>query len=267
MGTCQYARQSPFAVSTPIFSDPPQGIALFDLDGTLIAWDCQLLFRHFVLRREPWRGVFLPVFLGLVPFAWWLGTERMKRIFLSYLWRMEAGKLEDYSKAFAASLMPAIYPALKDQLERHRAAGHWLILSSASPEFYVVEIGRALGFDLSLGTPVAPGPLFPPLTNHKGAAKVARLNALLPPAWFQHGKLVNSHGYTDSRADLPMLTLCDTATVVNPSPRLAELAAHAGWDVVRPTRPWKSRAGWAMRGLAMLTGLGHDPAGISHPPS
>ena len=42
----------------------PAGIALFDLDGTLIAWDCQLLFRHYVLRREPWRGIFLPVFLA-----------------------------------------------------------------------------------------------------------------------------------------------------------------------------------------------------------
>lgn len=244
-------------------SVPPPGIALFDLDGTLIAWDCQLLFRHFVLRKEPWRGVFLPLFLGLVPFAGLLGTARMKRVFLSYLWRMNAGKIAAYSQAFATSLMPAIYPELREKLEHQRAAGHLLILASASPEFYVVEIGRLLGFDLALGTPVACGPLFPKLQNHKGAAKVARLRDVLPPEYFAHGKLRHCHGYTDSRADLPMLTLCDAATIVSPSPGLAGLAAHAGWEIVRPARPWKTRAGFAVRVLALLTGLGRDPAGLA----
>lgn len=253
-------------MSAVIPSVPPPGIALFDLDGTLLAWDCQLLFRHFVLRQEPWRGVFLPLFLGLAPFAWLLGKARMKRVFLCYLWRMDAGRLAGYCREFAKSLMPAIYPELRDRLERQRAAGHLLILASASPECYVVEIGRELGFDLALGTPVACGPLLPALHNHKGAAKVARLRALLPAAYFEHGRLRHCHGYTDSRADLPMLTLCDAATIVNPSPGLAALAAQAGWEIVRPARPWKTRAGFALRVVALLSGLGRDPAGLARPP-
>ena len=120
---CHDARQNQPAVPDPIPSSPPQGIALFDLDGTLIAWDCQLLFRHFVLRREPWRGIFLPVFLVFVPLAGLLGAAVMKRIFLSYLWRMEPERLADYSREFAQSLMPAIYPELREKLERQRAAG------------------------------------------------------------------------------------------------------------------------------------------------
>ena len=94
---------------------PPEGIALFDLDGTLIAWDCQLLFRHFVLRREPWRGIFLPVFLSFLPLAGLLGAGRMKRVFLSFLWRMSPETLADYSREFAAALMPAIYPELRGE--------------------------------------------------------------------------------------------------------------------------------------------------------
>lgn len=251
------------AVPSTIPSAPPKGLALFDLDGTLIAWDCQLLFRHFVIRREPWRSVFLPVFLMFLPFAGLLGTAKMKRVFLSYLWRMNPEKLAAYSRDFAKSLMPAIYPELREKLERQRAEGHFLILASASPEFYVSEIGRELGFDLSLGTPVETGPLFPDLENHKGAAKVARLRDLLPPSWFENGKLRHCHGYTDSRADLPMLTLCGTATVVNPSSELTALAEQAGWEIVRPARPWKTRAGFAVRVLGLLTGLGRDPAGIT----
>ena len=243
--------------------DPPSGIALFDLDGTLIAWDCQLLFRHFVLRREPWRGVFLPVFLVFVPLAGVLGAGPMKRIFLSYLWRMRPEKLAAYSREFAGSLMPAIYPELREKLERQRAAGHFTILASASPEFYVREIGRELGFDLTLGTPVQAGPMFPKLMNHKGAAKVERLHEVLPAAYFEQGKLRHCHGYTDSRADLPMLALCESATVVNPSRELAALAEKSGWEIVRPERLWKSRAGFALRVLALLTGLGRDPGGLS----
>ena len=242
----------------PIPETPPAGIALFDLDGTLIAWDCQLLFRHFVVRREPWRGIFLPVFLAFLPLAGLLQAAGMKRVFLSYLWRMDRETLAGYSREFAASLMPAIYPELRGRLERHRDAGHFLILASASPEFYAAEIGRALGFHLTLGTPVELGPFFPDLENNKGAAKVRRLKELLPAAYFENGKLRHCHGYTDSCADLPMLALCDAVTVVNPSSRLTAIAEESGWEIVRPERPWKSRFGFARRALALLFGMGQS---------
>ena len=243
-------------------SAPPPGIAWFDLDGTLLAWDCQLLFRHFVLRREPWRGIFLPVFLAFLPFAGLLGTEGMKRVFLSYLFKIDAVTLAMYSREFADLLLPAVYPELRARLEGHRQAGHFLILASASPEFYVAEIGRRLGFDLALGTPVQPGRFFPDLENHKGAAKVARLHDQLPVSYFRAGKLRDSHGYSDSTADLPMLALCDAATVVNPSTRLAQIADIHDWEIVRTSRPWKSRTDFALRTLALLTGCYQDPAGL-----
>lgn len=244
-------------------SEPPAGIALVDLDGTLLAWDSQLLFRYQVIRREPWRALLLPLFLVLLPLYPLLQAGGMKRVFLSYLWRMPAATLAAHARAFAAAILPKIYPELRESLETHRRHGHLLILSSASPEFYVAEIGRALGFQLALGTPVATAatcPLFPSLHNHRGAAKVARLRELLPPAYFVEGKLPRSHGYTDSRADLPMLALCQSATVVNPDANLASLALAAGWQILRPARPWRSRIGFVCRALALLTGIGGDPA-------
>lgn len=240
----------------------PKGIALFDLDGTLLAWDCQLLFRHFVVRREPWRIVFLPLFLVFTPLAPMLGAETMKRVFLSFLWKIDRERLDAYAMDFAKAVMPAIYLETKIRLEEQRAAGHFLILASASPEFYVREIGRLLGFDLVLGTPVEPGPLFPDLTNHKGVAKVKRLREVLPAYCFENDKLVNARGFTDSCADLPMLGICDTATVVNPSAELTRLAEENGWEIVRPARPWKSRLGFAARALALLLAIGRDPGGL-----
>ena len=248
-------------VSDPFPTAPPEGIALFDLDGTLVAWDCQLLFRHFILRREPWRGVFLLVFLLAVPFAALLGAALMKRVYLAFLWRMPPEKLAGYCRQFACFLRPSIYPELRNRLENHRAAGHFMILSSASPECYVQEIGRELGFDLALGTVVEFGPLFPALRNHKGGAKVVRLRNLLPAAYFDGTKLRHAHGYTDSPADLPMLELCETVTLVNPPVTLGALARMAGWEILRPARPWTNRGGFAWRALALLLGLGRDPGG------
>jgi phosphatidylglycerophosphatase C len=243
--------------------EPPKGIALFDLDGTLIAWDCQLLFRHHVVRQEPWRRIFLPVFLGLLPFYGLLGTEGMKRVFLSYLWKMPPETLARYSKEFAASVMPAIYPELLDEIQRHRHAGHLLIMVSASPEFYVAEIGKRLGFHLVHGTVVESGPFFPDLENHKGAAKVERLYEVLPPSYFEKGMLRNCRGYTDSSADLPMLELCQSALLVNPSPALEAVGRRKDWKVVRPSRPWKSKTGFASRALRLLLGIGRDPGGLA----
>lgn len=244
-------------------TSPPSGIALFDLDGTLIAWDCQLLFRHFILRREPWRGIFLPVFLAFLPLVGLLGADGMKRVFLTYLFGMTSGKLDEYSREFAAAVMPCIYPELRDRLEKHRRRGDFLILASASPEFYVRHIGRELGFHLTLGTPVELGPFFPELENHKGAAKVRRLSDVLPAEYFENGKLRESHGYTDSTADLPMLALCHAVTVVNPAATLEALAHARGWEIVRPPRPWKSKSGFAKRALLLLLGVTRDPGEIS----
>ncbi len=180
----------------------------------------------------------------------------MKRVFLSYLYGISPETLDEYSREFAASLMPAIYQELREMLERHRSGGHFLILASASPEFYVKHIGRELDFDLTLGTPVELDSFFPDLENHKGAAKVERLEKLLPASYFKNGKLLRSHGYTDSTADLPMLAICDAARVVNPSVKLTEIADESGWEIVRPPRPWRSSVGFALRAMALLLGVG-----------
>jgi HAD superfamily phosphoserine phosphatase-like hydrolase len=229
---------------------------LFDLDGTLLPWDCQILFCHRVLREQPWRRFYLFVFPLFLPLAKWLGAGPMKRIFLCYLWRMDRTEIERHAREFAASL--EFYPELLAEIERQRGEGRLLVLASASPEFYVAEIGRRLGFDLALGTPVGIGahsPFFPDLDNHKGEAKVHRLRALLPAAWFADGVLRDSHGYTDSTADLPMLAICEKATLVNPSPRLAAMAAGRDWTIVRPALPWRSKVDRLKRMARYLLGL------------
>jgi HAD superfamily hydrolase (TIGR01490 family) len=234
-----------------------RGLALFDLDGTLIAWDTQMLFCDHVLRREGWRRGYLAFFAAFLPAAKILGDEGMKRAFLSYLWRVDRPQLEIWVREFVAGFFPGkCYAPLLAELKRHQDAGHLTVLASASPEFYVNEVGRVLGFDLALGTPVTFGermPLLPELKNHKGAEKVRRLSEILGPP--PGGVWPQSHGYSDSSADLPMLRCCERNTLVNPSERLTAIGEANTWEIQRPAKPWKDSAGHAREVLRRITGL------------
>ncbi|MGB0774724.1 MAG: HAD family hydrolase, partial [Akkermansiaceae bacterium] len=70
------------------------GYALFDLDQTLIPWDTQLLFCNFVLKRQPWRRIYLLILVPFLPFSKLLGAGGMKRVFLNYLVGMDQGELD-----------------------------------------------------------------------------------------------------------------------------------------------------------------------------
>jgi hypothetical protein len=59
-----------------------------------------------------------------------------------------------------------------------------------------------------------------------------------------------------------MLRLCDSVTLVNPTPSLAARGREHGWEFLHVERPWKSRAGFALRVLALLAGIGRDPGGL-----
>ena len=235
-----------------------RGLALFDFDGTMIPWDTQILFADYVLKQEPVRRLYFPLFLSFTPFVGILGDEGMKRIFLSYLWKTEPAQLEEWVRGFVAEWVPGkCYAELIERMERHREAGHLTVLASASPEFYIKEVGRVLGFDLALGTPVEVGEemkLFPDLRNHKGGEKVRRLSELLGSPL--RGIWPKSHGYTDSTADLPMMYVCKEGTVVNPSERLTKIAKERDWEVLRPVVPWRGKVDKLRQMLGFMLGIG-----------
>ncbi|NNM28876.1 MAG: HAD-IB family phosphatase [Akkermansiaceae bacterium] len=234
-----------------------RGVALFDLDQTLHPWDTQLLFCNWILRAEPLRRLYLLLFLPALPLAKVLGSEGMKRIFLSFLWGMRRERLEELVREFVGHIIPAIcYDDLLEELVKENMKGRRVILVSASPEFYVKPIGDALGVDASFGTRVEFGtsvPLFPDFTggNNKGAVKVARLKEELGIA----GPQPDSAGYSDSKADLPMLELCEEITAVNPEGSFERRAEEKGWRILRPARPYRDRRAFGWRCLRQMCGF------------
>ncbi len=244
--------------------DSGRGYALFDLDHTLLPHDTQVLFCNFVLRREGWRRVYLLWFLPLLPLAApkVLGLRQMKRAFCSYLWRMPLAKLREYARDFAREVLEKhAYPEVVAELNRHRDAGRVTILNTASPSFYAKALAEAFGFDHCVCTPVTemdPMPLFPEITgpNNKHEAKIARMAPLLP-AGFDAARgdvLPDSTGYSDSSADVPLLSVCEHGVQIHPSERFAAIGRERGWRVLTPPRPYVGK--WGDRLSAFRQALG-----------
>lgn len=203
-------------------------IALFDMDGTLFACDSQLRFARWVLRRHGWRRLYLFAALpcALLRLLGIINTAQMKRAFLSYAWGMPENELQAECHAFVEQeILPALYPTVLKRLKEHQQAGDTTILCSASPDWWTQQVGKTLGFTHTIGTPlpicgaVPWMPAIPPPGNNKGQNKLKRLASL----GITHADV----GYTDSAADLPMLSICRHAVLIHPSPSFAAQAPEA----------------------------------------
>lgn len=209
--------------------------ALFDMDGTLFAGDSQLRFCRWVLRRHGLRRLYL---LAVAPCGILRGlhifnTERMKRAFLAYALGMPQEQLMQHCHDFVQQeILPALYPPVLDKLRAHQQAEDTTVLCSASPDWWTQLVGSALGFTHTIGTPtqhferVPFMPSLPTPGNNKGANKLIRLA--------QIGITHADVGYTDSAADIPMLSICARAVLVNPRPAFA--AKVPGAEILTPPK-------------------------------
>lgn len=238
-----------------------RGYAFFDLDHTILPFDTQAFFCNFVLRREGWRRVYLVWYLLCAPLAPLriLDLRTMKRVFFSYLWGMKRETLERHVAAFLESdFEAALYPEVVAEIERHRAEGRTLIVNSASPEFYLEGIAEKLGFDHFVGTRMEVEermPFLPRIAgpNNKHGAKVAamREKGLIPA---EPEMLGDSWAYTDSTADLPLLSLAEHGVMVHPGEELAAIGLEKGWRTMTPARPYSGK--WSRRFTSLVQVLG-----------
>lgn len=230
-----------------MISTPSRNLALFDLDGTLLPWDTQLLFSNYILRLYPWRRLLLLPFLCCIPLAilQLLNDARMKRIFLSYLWKLKKEHLNQIAKTFATELLATqFYPELIERIAQHKKSGDLCILTTASPSIYSNQIGSILGFDEVYATDIMIGDsmnFYPNLTsgNNKGQRKVDRLtkSGIIYPG--QNDLFITA--YSDSLADIPMLLCANRRVLINPSQKLVQMFPKASCEILRPIRPWQTR--------------------------
>ena len=229
----------------------PKETILFDLDGTLLPWDTQVLFCNWILKKQPWRRSYFYLILLLMPWARVLGGIAFgKRCFLSFLWGINPQKLEVWAEEFAKHYFPTeCYDEVWRILQKYRNENKIIILSSASPEAWIKAIGKQIGADYVFGTKLAWHrvgfiPFFPE-GSHKGKNKVRKLEAIFGKETWE-SKAV--YGYSDSSADLPLLNLCKSACLIHPKLSWEKVGAAKGWKILTPshkTKPHTFKFLWA----------------------
>lgn len=211
--------------------------AVFDFDRTVSRHGTFTPFLLSAILREPWRCAYLPIG-GLFALAYLLGLITRKRLKEHMLRFFLAGKsrsaIDELASRFVARLLSdGVHTKALEAIAMHRKQGHTLVLATASMDFYVSHVTRALRFDREISTRSVFGgdqTLRPEILgdNCYGQAKAERLAELITQeqpreVWF----------YSDHITDVPSFLHASKKIAVNPSRALAAYARDAGWTTVR----------------------------------
>lgn len=202
-------------------------IAIFDLDGTLVRGDTFVKYIAGFIMRRPIRLLRCLVLVGVI-FRFLRGqvtaAQMKEQILIAALGGSDRTEIRRYTDEFLIRLIPeGMSKRGLEALERHRKLGDTLVLLSASPDVYVVELGRRLGFHEVICTKVQwngerfSGELCGP--NIKGEEKVQCF--LRIKRRFAEAIVV---AYADHMSDLPLLRAVDSGVLVNGSKKAKRMA-------------------------------------------
>jgi HAD superfamily hydrolase (TIGR01490 family) len=212
-------------------------IAIFDLDGTITHRDTlfPLVLRQ--LARRPLHLLRLALMIpAVVRFALDRDRGLLKQSLLrSTLRGIRRDELDATSRAFVGDVIARrCFQDALNTIRRHRDQGHYLVLMSASVDFYVPEFGRQLGFDQVISTGVAwngdrlEGTLT--TANRRGEEKARCLRELVAQRNDSH-----TFAYGNSDSDLPHLKLARHGLLVNGSLGARRAAATLGVPIAEWT--------------------------------
>ena len=216
----------------------PPAVTIFDLDHTLTRRDTFLQYLAGFILRNPariLRCIGLPFavaefYLGLID------NRQMKESFLSaVLGGIHRQEIEAWTKQYVPQLVSyGLNEKAMDVLRQHRQAGDLLVLMTASPDCYVLELGKILGFEeiICTATEFVAGRMSGRLVgaNVRGMEKLRRFEDLR--SRFQSHFIT---AYADDSSDVPLLLAADRGILVNGSSRARVVASEHGlsfcsWD-------------------------------------
>jgi HAD superfamily hydrolase (TIGR01490 family) len=211
--------------------------AFFDFDKTLLQTDSGSLgFRFMWRRREVTPGFLARIALASLLYKRRLiSPDSMGRIAIKhYRGRPIRQFLETAEEFYRDALEPNLSPAMLAKLEEHRAAGHYLVLLSASIDYYLRPVARELKFDelvcsrlLVTADGICTGRPDGPLVV--GPHKLTAARAL---AQRENLDLAASYAYGDHASDLPLLEAFGHPVAVRPAPALRAAAEQHGWPII-----------------------------------
>jgi HAD superfamily hydrolase (TIGR01490 family) len=213
-------------------------LAIFDLDNTLLAGDSDYLWGRFLVEQglvdgaayEQQNQVFYDQYV-----AGTLDIHAFARFSLAPLAAHPTAALHAWRAQFLREkIEPIVAPLAPALLERHRAQGDHLLITTATNRFITEPIAELLGVDSLIATDpeLVDGRYTGRLTGIPNfrEGKVQRLDLWLA----QHAPqgTTRTSCYSDSHNDLPLLMRADRPVAVDPDDRLRALAQARGWPVI-----------------------------------
>ncbi len=212
-------------------------LAIFDLDNTLLSGDSDYLWGVFLAEQGIVDGEFYEAENERFYQEYKEGRLDIFE-FLSFSLRPlsehSRERLADWHRQFMQDkILPIISAAARALVEQHRQQGDTLLIITATNTFVTAPIARELGIEHLLAT--EPEMLDGRYTGRVAGmpcfqqGKVSRLQDWLR----RHGEtLADSHFYTDSHNDLPLLQCVEHPVAVDPDDTLRQHAQQHHWPII-----------------------------------
>jgi HAD superfamily hydrolase (TIGR01490 family) len=216
-------------------------IVFFDMDHTLIAGDCDVLWKRFLADRG------LAGCFDRLRAAWHHARYRRGRLdieaFLRFQLRQFRGRTVDEMAVLAETMFderaaPLVYPAVPALLTALRSRGLRLVLVTATNGVLARPLAAALGLEGPLATRLAladgryTGRISGPYLQGEG--KLAPIGECLAGAGLDW---TAASYWGDSVNDIPVLARVGYPVAANPDPALAAEARRRGWAAVDLAAP------------------------------
>ncbi|WP_163276637.1 HAD family hydrolase [Cellulomonas iranensis] len=217
--------------------------AFFDLDKTIIATSSATAFSKGFLAQGllTRRSVVASAYAQL---AYLLGgadetsTERLRAALARTVAGWDVAQVSTIVReTLHESIDPTVYAEALDLIARHRAAGHDVVVVSASGAEVVEPIAALVGADTAIATrmTVEDGRYTGEIEFYAyGEHKATAIRDLAAARGYD---LAACFAYSDSVTDTPMLAAVGHGAVVNPDRALRRLALAEGWAVLTFRRP------------------------------
>ncbi|MBF0152230.1 MAG: HAD family hydrolase [Magnetococcales bacterium] len=213
------------------------GLALFDLDNTLLGGDSDYLWGRFlveegIVEEEGYEAANKQFYRDYVQGV--LDIDAYLKFQLGVLTQHRLETLEQWRDLFMERMIrPIVLPLGRERIQRHKNAGDTVVIITATNQFVTTPIATLLGvphllateLEMRDGTFTGCSSGIPCFQQ----GKVLRLRQWLSDhphslhdAWF----------YSDSRNDLPLLEAVAHPVAVDPDPVLHQHALSKGWEIV-----------------------------------
>jgi HAD superfamily hydrolase (TIGR01490 family) len=213
--------------------------AFYDLDGTLLS--CNLVTMHAYYARND-RSLLKSVYqLGkvVVSIPLYFGLDLYSRsLFNIFSFRAYRGMHRDRliglsDDLFEVTLKPSIFPKAEALIQTTRDLGYRNVLVTGTLDFQIRPIALHFGIDeiicnrLEFKEHVATGRVLQPLLAENEKARSIRQYAA------EEGiDLAESCAFSDSTADVPMLSSVGHPVATNPTRRLRRVALENHWPIL-----------------------------------